>query len=162
MTGSGDCTIKLWDLDSFKEVRRFDGHSGSVYALALSADGKRLGFVSLDGTARIWNMDTGAEIAEFDPGHRADILGRLRRRRRAFDRRHRPHHPRLAGGGRGWHGVVRRRVGIGRHWRLAKACATTNLPTGVPQREIGSFRASPIDGAELLPSSSSMTALTAG
>jgi WD40 repeat protein len=68
VTGSGDYTIKLWDLDRFKEVRCFEGHSGTVYTLALSADGKRLGSVSLDGTARIWNMDTSAEIAEFDPG----------------------------------------------------------------------------------------------
>ncbi|WP_368860649.1 WD40 repeat domain-containing protein, partial [Mesorhizobium sp. GbtcB19] len=49
-------------------VRRFEGHSGTVYALCFSSDGKRLGSVSPEGTARIWNMDTGAEIAEFDPG----------------------------------------------------------------------------------------------
>jgi len=68
VTGSGDYTIKLWDLDTFKEVRRFEGHSGTVYEIALSSDGKRLASVSLDGTARLWNMDTGDQIAEFDPG----------------------------------------------------------------------------------------------
>ena len=41
-TGSGDFTIKLWDLDTWQEVRRFEGHSGTVYALALSGDGERI------------------------------------------------------------------------------------------------------------------------
>ena len=68
ITGSGDYTIKLWDLDTFKEVRRFEGHSGTVYALALSADGKKLASASLDGSARLWDVDSGNETALFDPG----------------------------------------------------------------------------------------------
>ncbi|MER9545977.1 hypothetical protein NKI72_28695 [Mesorhizobium sp. M0437] len=66
ITGSGDYTIKLWDLDSGREVRRFDGHEGTVYALALSADGERLLSGSLDGTARLWDMETGNQLAMFD------------------------------------------------------------------------------------------------
>jgi len=66
VTGSGDYTIKLWDLDSGREVRRFEGHEGTVYALALSADGKRLVSGSLDGTARLWDMDSGNQVAMFD------------------------------------------------------------------------------------------------
>jgi WD40 repeat protein len=66
ITGSGDYTIKLWDLDTGREVRRLEGHSGTVYAVALSADGKRLLSGSLDGTARLWDMDTGNETALFD------------------------------------------------------------------------------------------------
>ena len=31
-------------------------HEGTVYTLALSADGKRLVSGSLDGTARLWDM----------------------------------------------------------------------------------------------------------
>ncbi|TIW08357.1 MAG: WD40 repeat domain-containing protein, partial [Mesorhizobium sp.] len=58
--------IKLWDLDTGREVRRLEGHSGTVYALALSADGNRLLSGSLDGTARLWDMETGSETALFD------------------------------------------------------------------------------------------------
>ena len=45
---------------------RFEGHEGTVYALALSADGKRLLSGSLDGPARLWDMETGNQIALFD------------------------------------------------------------------------------------------------
>ncbi|RVB63135.1 hypothetical protein EN895_18610, partial [Mesorhizobium sp. M7A.F.Ca.CA.002.03.2.1] len=34
--------------------------------LALSAGGQRLASGSLDGTARLWGMDTGHQIALFD------------------------------------------------------------------------------------------------
>ncbi|TGT28715.1 WD40 repeat domain-containing protein, partial [Mesorhizobium sp. M4B.F.Ca.ET.169.01.1.1] len=66
ITGSGDLTIKVWDLDSGREVKRFEGHEGTVYALALSADGKRLLSASLDGTARLWDIESGNQIAMFD------------------------------------------------------------------------------------------------
>ena len=72
VTGSGDYTIKLWDLDTGQEVRRLSGHFGTVYALALSPDGSRLLSASLDGTARLWDLATGREIAELT-GHNGPV-----------------------------------------------------------------------------------------
>src|SRR5690606_1226622 len=67
-TGSGDYTIKLWDLDTGREMLRFSGHSGTVYALALSGDGRQLLSGSLDGSARLWDVATGDQEGLFDPG----------------------------------------------------------------------------------------------
>jgi WD40 repeat protein len=67
VTGSGDLLIKMWDLGTFEEVRRFEGHSGTVYALVLSQDGARLLSSSLDGSARLWDMASGDQLAMFDP-----------------------------------------------------------------------------------------------
>jgi WD40 repeat protein len=54
----------VWDAEAGKELGRFDGHSGTVYALAISDDGKRLLSASLDGTARLWDMRTGDELMQ--------------------------------------------------------------------------------------------------
>jgi WD40 repeat protein len=72
VTGSGDRAIKLWDLEKGRELRRFDGHSGTVYAVVLSSDDTRILSASLDGTARLWNLETGDEIASF-LGHKGPV-----------------------------------------------------------------------------------------
>jgi WD40 repeat protein len=38
---AGD-TMRLWDLEKEKEVRRFSGHTGTVRTVVLSPDGKRI------------------------------------------------------------------------------------------------------------------------
>ncbi len=72
VTGSGDRTIKLWDLESGRLVRQFDGHSQTVYAIALSDDDTRILSGSLDGTARLWDLENGTEIAQY-VGHRGPV-----------------------------------------------------------------------------------------
>ena len=39
------------------------GHSGRVYAVALSRDGKRAASASMDMLVKIWNAETGAEVS---------------------------------------------------------------------------------------------------
>jgi WD40 repeat protein len=41
-SGSGDNTIKLWSLESQKEVTTLQGHSSYVQSVAFSSDGKYL------------------------------------------------------------------------------------------------------------------------
>lgn len=43
-------------------LRRLLGHSGRVNKVVFSADGKRALSVSADGTARVWNVQTGKEL----------------------------------------------------------------------------------------------------
>ena len=66
ITASGDGLLKLWDVESGREVRSFPGHAGTVYAVSLSNDGQRMLSGSLDGTARLWDLATSAELAYFD------------------------------------------------------------------------------------------------
>ncbi len=64
-SGSFDNSIKIWEVETGRELRSLIGHSGAVRALAVSLDGKRLASGSNDGTARIWDVETAREIANF-------------------------------------------------------------------------------------------------
>ncbi len=51
--------LGLWTVDSGRFLRRFDGHSNSVIAVAFSPDGKALASGSCDHTFRLWDTHTG-------------------------------------------------------------------------------------------------------
>lgn len=51
----------LWDLQTGGEIRRFKGHSESVYTVQYSGDGNTLVTGSGDGTVRFWDVQTGAQ-----------------------------------------------------------------------------------------------------
>jgi WD40 repeat protein len=63
--------------DSLKccvEQLRLTGHRGFVFAVSVSADGKRLLTGSIDKTLRLWDADTGKELRAFE-GHTHFVLG---------------------------------------------------------------------------------------
>jgi WD40 repeat protein len=39
-SGSGDTTIKIWEVGSWKLIKTLEGHSNSVYSVSFSPDGK--------------------------------------------------------------------------------------------------------------------------
>jgi WD40 repeat protein len=61
VTGSKDKSIKLWDINSSREIRSFLGHNHFVNGLALSNDGNWLLSGSYDKTVRLWNVSTGKQ-----------------------------------------------------------------------------------------------------
>ncbi|MEL6109684.1 MAG: hypothetical protein AAFU85_27050, partial [Planctomycetota bacterium] len=59
-------TLKVWDLESGKELASLAGHSASVRALALHPDGRRLVSGSNDSTLKVWDLESGKERRVWD------------------------------------------------------------------------------------------------
>src|SRR5436853_191312 len=57
-SGSGDKTIKLWDVATGKEQATLKGHTLRVNSVAYSTDGKTLASGSTDQTIKLWDMPT--------------------------------------------------------------------------------------------------------
>jgi eukaryotic-like serine/threonine-protein kinase len=61
----------LWRLCHDGQVT-LRGHENSVYSVSFSRDGKRLATASADGTARLWDIESGQTLATFR-GHTGDV-----------------------------------------------------------------------------------------
>jgi len=67
-SGSDDDTVRLWDPTTGTCHATLEGHSGSVYAVAFSPDGKLLASGSYDNTVRLCDPTTGTCRATLE-GH---------------------------------------------------------------------------------------------
>jgi WD40 repeat protein len=54
-----DCTLRLLDAETGRELRRVDGHTQEVQCVAVSADSRLVVSGSHDGTVRVWDAETG-------------------------------------------------------------------------------------------------------
>jgi WD40 repeat protein len=59
LTASGDGALRLWEVDTGKEVRRFPA-GAPVGRRAVTADGKRL--AAWSNAIHVWDVETGAEL----------------------------------------------------------------------------------------------------
>jgi len=55
ISSSWDSTLRLWDLNTCKTVRRFLGHRKDVLSVALSTDNRLIVSGSRDNTIKLWN-----------------------------------------------------------------------------------------------------------
>jgi WD40 repeat protein len=60
--------VRIYDVETSKELKSLFGHIGAIYHVAASADGKRALSSGFDGSIRLWDLDTGSPLAVFG-GH---------------------------------------------------------------------------------------------
>jgi serine/threonine protein kinase/tetratricopeptide (TPR) repeat protein len=70
-TGDGN-DLRLYEVETGKEIRRFTGHTHWVHALAISGDGKLALSGGQDMRLRFWNVDTSEEVRQFT-GHTTPV-----------------------------------------------------------------------------------------
>jgi WD40 repeat protein len=69
----GDRTVRLWDVESGKQLHCLTGHTETVKSVAISPDGGRVASASMDGTVRLWDAATGKELRRLE-GHASWVM----------------------------------------------------------------------------------------
>jgi mono/diheme cytochrome c family protein len=65
---SGDRSVRYYEVEGQRDLKRFVGHTASVWSVALSSDGRRILSGSMDGSARLWDIESGQQLFKLD-GH---------------------------------------------------------------------------------------------
>jgi WD40 repeat protein len=73
LSGGMDHSVRLWNLQTLKEIFCFDGHAEGITAVAFTPDGLACS-ASLDGTVRLCLVPEGTELRRF-VGHSGRVLG---------------------------------------------------------------------------------------
>ena len=64
---------QIWNIANHEEVHTLVGHTATLWTIRFSPDGTQVVTASWDGTARIWDVETGALVRVLDSGS-ADAL----------------------------------------------------------------------------------------
>ncbi|XP_041943104.1 coronin-7-like isoform X3 [Alosa sapidissima] len=68
VSSSYDLTVRLWDLQSGKEVKKLKGHDDQIFGMAWSPDGMLLATVCKDGKVRVYDPRKSDEPIQEGPG----------------------------------------------------------------------------------------------
>jgi len=72
LSGDSNGEVKLWDVQTGKEIRDFSGHSDIVESVAFSPNSKYVLSGSRDRQVKLWDVQTGKEIHNFS-GHSEQV-----------------------------------------------------------------------------------------
>ena len=75
VSGSYDCTVRVWKISTGETVHRLQGHTQKVYSVVLDHERNRCISGSMDNMVRIWSLDTGSLIYTLE-GH-TSLVGLL-------------------------------------------------------------------------------------
>ena len=62
-SGGRDCVVRLWEMESERQVRELHGLAETVLSVAFSPDGLRVAAGDAGGTMILWDCVTGRELA---------------------------------------------------------------------------------------------------
>ncbi|CAN2046761.1 exported hypothetical protein [Candidatus Magnetomoraceae bacterium gMMP-1] len=74
VSGSGDKTVKLWNLNTGRLIKTLTGHSSYVWSAAIDPTGRYIVSGSWGNTLKLWNLNTGKLIKTLN-GHSVIGLG---------------------------------------------------------------------------------------
>ncbi|KAI9714336.1 MAG: SCF ubiquitin ligase complex subunit cdc4 [Bogoriella megaspora] len=75
VSGSYDCTVRVWRISSGELVHRLQGHSQKVYSVVLDYSRGRCISGSMDNQVKVWSLETGTCLFNLD-GH-SSLVGLL-------------------------------------------------------------------------------------
>jgi F-box and WD-40 domain protein CDC4 len=75
VSGSYDCSVRVWKISTGEVLQRLQGHSQKVYSVVLDHARNRCISGSMDNLVKVWNLETGACIWNLD-GH-SSLVGLL-------------------------------------------------------------------------------------
>ncbi|KAF3008510.1 SCF ubiquitin ligase complex subunit cdc4 [Curvularia kusanoi] len=75
VSGSYDCTVRVWKISTGETVQRLQGHTQKVYSVVLDHDRNRCISGSMDNLVKVWSLETGQCIFTLE-GH-TSLVGLL-------------------------------------------------------------------------------------
>lgn len=75
VSGSYDCTVRVWKISTGEPLHRLEGHSLKVYSVVLDHKRNRCISGSMDNQVKIWSLETGTVLYNLE-GH-SSLVGLL-------------------------------------------------------------------------------------
>jgi RNA polymerase sigma factor (sigma-70 family) len=66
ISSSHDQTVRIWDVETGRQLRLLSGHHDRIECAVFSPDGRRALSCAWDGTIRLWDVATGKQLKCFD------------------------------------------------------------------------------------------------
>ena len=75
VSGSYDCTVRVWKISTGETVHRLQGHAQKVYSVVLDHERNRCISGSMDNLVKVWSLDSGTVLYNLE-GH-TSLVGLL-------------------------------------------------------------------------------------
>ena len=75
VSGSYDCSVRVWKISTGESVHRLQGHTQKVYSVVLDTKRNRCISGSMDNLVKVWSLDTGTALFNLE-GH-SSLVGLL-------------------------------------------------------------------------------------